>query len=299
MISLFYVCAPFAPWRNSMKRIAVFLYNTLLLSAGGAVCAVAVNGILIPKELLSSGMTGITLAIYYKFPVIPVWVMYLLINIPVFIIGLVSVGLRFVLYSLWGMVLYSFMLLTISCSLGIDDNMLAAVIAGGLNGVGVAVMLKSQGAPGGSEILSVIMNKFFCITLGTGAVIINSVVLLISYGFYPLEKVLYTLVFIVVSMRGTDYVFHGLSRRQAALIISDRWEEILRELTGVHKIGVTLLHGRGGYHETKKMVLYTVINRRMVSALKKAATDIDPNVFISIMNASDVTGVEVGNQPRW
>lgn len=282
-----------------MKRLYDFLYNTLLLSAGGAVCAISVNGILIPQEFLSSGMTGVTLAFYYKFPVVPVGVMYLLINIPVFILGLVFVGLRFVLYSLWGMLLYSAMLFVFNFSIGIEDRMLAAVIAGGLNGVGVAIMLKSYGAPGGSEILSVIMNKFFSISLGAGGVIINAAVLLISYSLYPLDKVLYTLVYIIVSMWGTDYIFHGLSRRQAALIISDKWEEILKELTDVHKIGVTLLHGRGGYHTNKKMILYTVINRRTVSALKKSATEIDPNVFISIINASDVTGVEVGNQPRW
>ena len=282
-----------------MKRLYDFLYNTLLLSASGAVCAISVNGILIPQEFLSSGITGVTLAFYYKFPVVPVGVMYLLINIPVFILGLVFVGLRFVLYSLWGMLLYSAMLFVFNFSIGIEDRMLAAVIAGGLNGVGVAIMLKSYGAPGGSEILSVIMNKFFSITLGAGGVIINAAVLLVSYSLYPLDKVLYTLVYIIVSMWGTDYIFHGLSRRQAALIISDKWEEILKELTDVHKIGVTLLHGRGGYHTNKKMILYTVINRRTVSALKKSATEIDPNVFISIINASDVTGVEVGNQPRW
>lgn len=282
-----------------MKRLGDFIYNTFLLSAGGAICAISVNGILIPQEFLSSGMTGVTLAFYYKFPVIPVGFMYLLINIPVFIVGLIFVGLRFVLYSLWGMLLYSAMLFVFNFSIGIEDRMLAAVIAGGLNGVGVAVMLKSYGAPGGSEILSVIMNKFFSITLGAGGVIINAAVLLISYSFYPLDKVLYTLVYIIVSMWGTDFIFHGLSRRQAALIISDKWEDLLRELTEVHKIGVTLLHGRGGYHANKKMILYTVINRRTVSALKKTAVEIDPNVFISIINASDVTGVEVGNQPRW
>lgn len=282
-----------------MKNFSAFVYNTFLLSAGAAICAVSVNGILIPQEFLSSGMTGVTLAVFYKYPLVPVWIMYLLINVPVFIIGLVFVGLRFVLYSLWGMVLYSVMLYLCDFRIDITDYMLAAVIAGGMNGLGVAVMLKSYGAPGGSEILSVIMNKFFSITLGAGALIINAAVLLVSCSIYPLDKILYTLVYIVISMVATDYIFHGLSRRQAALIISDKWEEILRELTEEHRIGVTLLHGRGGYHGNKKMILYTVINRRMVSALKKTTTDIDPNVFISIINASDVTGVEVGNQPHW
>jgi len=143
------------------------------------------------------------------------------------------------------------------------------------------------------------MNKIFSITLGTGAVIINCIVLLVSSQIFPMDKVLYTLVFIVVSTQATDFVFHGLSRRKAALIVSDKWREVLHELTNRHRVGVTLLSGHGGYKGTEKTVLYTVINRRTVSALKKAVMEKDPKAFIAIMVASDVTGVEVGNQPRW
>ena len=281
------------------KNMLDFSYNTLLLVIGGAICAVSVNGILIPQGFLSSGMTGVTLIIFYTYPVLPVAAMYLLINIPVFVMGGFFVGLRFVLYSIWGMAIYSFMLALLDVNIATGDNMLNAVIAGGLNGIGVAIVLRSRGSAGGSEILSVIMNKVFSITLGTGAIIINVIVLLVSSRIFPMEKVLYTLVYIVVSTQATDFVFHGLSRRKAAFIVSDKWREVLHELTDRHRVGVTLLSGHGGYHGTEKTVLYTVINRRRVSALKKAVIDRDPKAFIAIMGASDVTGVEVGNQPRW
>ncbi len=177
--------------------------------------------------------------------------------------------------------------------------MLNAVIAGGMNGIGVAVMMRSFGSAGGSEILCVVMNKLFYITLGTGAVIINAIVLFISAGMYPLDRVLYTLVYIVVSTRATDIIFHGLSTRQAVFIVSDRWKEIVAELKGKHKIGITLLSGQGGYRGTEKKILYSVVSRRTVSPLKKAVIEMDPGAFIAIMGASDVTGVEVGNQPHW
>ena len=279
--------------------IKVFSYNTLLLLFGGAICAVSVNGILIPNEFLSSGMTGFALIIFYKYSVIPVGVIYFLINIPVFVLGWFFVGFRFVLYSMWGMAIYTAMLFLLDFNLGINDNMLNAFIAGGLNGIGVAVMLRSSGAPGGSEIICVILNKFFSITLGAGSIIINAVVLLVSSLLFPIENVLYTLIYIFISGRVTDMVFHGLSKRQAALIVSDKWEEILYELNHIHKVGVTLLKGQGGYLGDDKTVLYSVINRKTVSALKKAVMDIDPKAFIAIMSASDVTGVEVGNQPHW
>jgi uncharacterized membrane-anchored protein YitT (DUF2179 family) len=279
--------------------IKVFSYNTLLLLFGGAICAISVNGILIPSEFLSSGMTGFALIIFYKYSAIPVGVIYLLINIPVFVLGWFFVGLRFVLYSMWGMAIYTAMLFLLDFSLGINDNMLNAFIAGGLNGIGVAVMLRSSGAPGGSEIICVVLNKFFSITLGAGSIIINAVVLLLSSLLFPVENVLYTLIYIFISGRVTDMVFHGLSKRQAALIVSDKWEEILFELNYIHKVGVTLLKGQGGYLGDDKTVLYSVINRKTVSALKKTVMEIDQKAFIAIMSASDVTGVEVGNQPHW
>ena len=283
----------------NLRILQSFFYNTALLITGGAICALSVNGILIPREFLSSGMTGVTLIIFYKYPVLPVGALYLLVNIPVFAMGWFFVGLRFVLYSLWGMFLFSVMLALLNYNMTTGDDMLNAVISGGMNGIGVAIMMRSFGSAGGSEILCVIMNKFFYITLGTGAVIINAIVLLISSRMYPLDKVLYTLVYIVVSTRATDIIFHGLSQRQAVFIVSDRWREIVAELKGKHKIGLTLLSGQGGYRGTEKKVLYSVINRRTVSPVKKAVIEKDPSAFIAIMGASDVTGVEVGNQPHW
>jgi uncharacterized membrane-anchored protein YitT (DUF2179 family) len=197
------------------------------------------------------------------------------------------------------MTLYSIMLYLLNFQIVISDKMLAAVIAGALTGLGVAIMLRSYGSGGGSEILCVIMNKFFSLTVGTGAIIINSIILLVSATLFPIENVLYTFVFMAVSTRVTDMVFHGLTRRKAVLIISDEWKEIVHVLTNIHKKGVTLINGQGGYNGDDKTILYSVLNRNDVSALKRIVTEIDPRAFITIMGASDVVGVDVGNQPHW
>lgn len=281
------------------KHLRDFIYNTFLLVLGSAVCAVAVNAFLIPHGFLSSGITGVALMIYYIFPVMPVGLLYFLINIPIFFMGWFFVGFRFVFYTVWGMFLYSVMLYLLNFQVVLPDNMLAAITAGVLTGVGVAIMLRSYGSGGGSEILCVIMNKFFSITVGTGGIIINSIVLAASFMLFPVDRVLYTFIFIIVSTWTTDMVFHGLSRRKAALIISGEWEKIARTLTSVHKKGVTLINGCGGYEGGDKTILYSVVNRRDIPLLKRTVLEIDPNAFITIMGASDVVGVDVGNQPHW
>ncbi|NLH40824.1 MAG: YitT family protein [Planctomycetes bacterium] len=123
--------------------------------------------------------------------------------------------------------------------------------------------------------------------------------LAVAVALFPLEAVLYTLVYVAFSSRITDAVFHGLTKRQAAIIISDRWEEIARELTAVHRIGITRIDGWGGYQGTGKTILYSIINRKNMSLLKRVVLDKDPSAFVAIMTAEDVTGVDVGNQPHW
>ena len=139
----------------------------------------------------------------------------------------------------------------------------------------------------------------FLVPLGMGSMILNAAILAVAVVLFPLEAVLYTLVYVALSSRITDAVFHGLTKRQAAIIISDRWEEIARELTTDHRIGITRIDGWGGYQRTGKTILYSVINRKNMSLLKRVVLDKDPSAFIAIMTAEDVTGVEVGNQPHW
>ncbi len=281
------------------KKIIGFILSALALIVGSAICAVSVNGILIPNGFLSSGLTGVALIIRYFNPAVSVGIIYLLINIPIFILGWIFVGRRFILFTALGMIIFSIALHFVNFTIPVTDKMLSAVLGGAITGIGVAIMLKSYGSSGGSEIISIILYKYFSVTLGTGILIINAVIMTVSLFLFPLEKILYTLIFIVVSSKTTDMIFHGLTKRQAALIISEKWKEILEEITIENRIGVTLINGKGGYRGTDKTILYSVINRNKVAALKKMVTNIDKNAFIAIIEASDVTGVEVGNQPHW
>lgn len=276
-----------------------FINNTLLLTLGSAICAFAVNAILVPSNFLSSGMTGFAILIHYKWNFIPVGLCYLLINIPIFLLSLRLVSIRFVLYTAWGMIIYTVMLFVPIKELSINDKLLSAIIAGGTTGLGIAIMLRSYGSAGGSEMICIMIYKISGISVGTGSLIINAVLLGISAFIYPLVDVLYTVVFIFISARITDMVFHGLAKRRTVMIISEKWNEILSEIMRTNILRATILKGKGGYLESEKSVLLSVVKSRHVSLIKAMAIRLDPNAFITIMEASDVTGENVGNQPRW
>lgn len=282
-----------------MEKFRPYLKSIILLIIGSAISAISINGILIPKKFISGGLTGASMIIYYLNPTMTLGVIYMLINIPVFLLGWYFVNLRFIVFTSLGMLIFSIMLYFFKISIPIEDKMLATIVAGCITGVGTSIMLKSYGSSGGSEIIAIIFNKFFSITLGTGMIIINALIMAVSIYFFPIENVFYTLIYIVVTSKVTDKIFHGLSKREVAIIISDKWIEILESMKNECHIKVTVLNGKGGYCGADRTLLYTVINRHKAAHLKKIVTEKDPAAFIAIMEASDVTGVEIGNQPHW
>lgn len=281
------------------RKTIDFAYQFLLLAVGSVLCAVAVRVFVMPHGFLSRGLTGFALLICYLHPKLPVGAVYFLLNVPVFALGWHFVGRRFVLYSLLGMAIYSVALSLIRVDIAVQDPMLCAVIAGALSGIGAAIILRSYGSSGGSEVLCVIMNKLFSMTIGAGSMLVNALLLVLSAWLFPLEQVLYTLVFVFVSTQFVDKVFHGLAKRRTVLILSDRGREIAEVLTRSHGLGATLLAGQGGFQGADHPLLYSVVQRQDVSRLKRVVHEIDARAFITIMEADDVTGVEVGNQPHW
>ena len=282
-----------------MKKFLDYLASLLLLTLGSILCAFSVNSILLAHSFLSSGITGIALFIYYLNPFASLGIIYLLINIPIFIIGWFFVGPRFIFFTAFGMVIFSIMLQFVKFNIPVEDKMLAAFIGGGITGLGVGIMLKSYGSSGGSEILSIILSRMLSISLGTGILIINTFIMGLSLFLFPIENVFYTIIYIFVSSKMTDTIFHGMSKRKVALIISDNWEEILEFMTDKLGMRVTIINGIGGYEGGEKPILYSIMNRNKVLHLKKLVKEKDKNAFVAILDASDVSGVEIGNQPRW
>ncbi len=273
--------------------------QTFFLALGSALCAFAVKAFLVPLGFLSTGLTGAALIIYYQFPGLPVELLYLVINIPVFLLGWRLVSPRFVLYSLWGMLIYALMLNLINFQIPLNDPFLGAVVSGGLAGMGVAIILRSYGSTGGTEILSVILNKYFSLSVGAGSAVINGIVLTASVLLFPIETVLYAVVYAAVHLLTMDKIFYGLSGRKAALIISVKWRDLINDLAFQGKIGVTKISGSGGYQGDEKTILYSVFSRKDMAAVKKIILHRDPGAFMALMTAEDVTGIRVGNQPHW
>lgn len=275
------------------------IWNLFILTIGGIICAVAVNGILSPQHFLSSGFTGVALLIHYFFPSLSVGTVYLVLNIPMFIIGWSIVGRRFFIYSVVGMSIFSLALLAVHINIPIHDKILSALLAGIVNGVGSGIVLRSLGSAGGTDILSVILQKIFSIKLGTTVLVFNGVMLGIAAVILSLEGSLYTLVYLYVNTQVLNLVVMGLSKRKVVFIISDQWETLSEEILKKNRRGVTIIEGVGGYKREDKQILYSVIAFQDLPILKKMISKIDPDAFVVVMDTLEVMGARMGNQPHW
>ncbi len=152
-------------------------WNLALLVLGSLLCGVSINGILIPHRFVSGGVTGLALVIHYLLPPVPVAVIYVLANVPLFIAGWFFISRRFFLYSVVGMLLFAGAVAWVDIDVPIRDKLLAALLAGLIQGAGSGIILKSMGSAGGTDILSVILLQRFSIRLGTTVLAFNGIVL--------------------------------------------------------------------------------------------------------------------------
>lgn len=281
---------------KSLRRV---FWNLGLMALGGVLCAVSINGILIPHQFLSAGFTGVALVIHYLVPALPVSLLYFLLNIPLFALGWQYVGRRFFFYSLAGMIIFSLAMEWVQVSIPVQDKILSALLAGIIMGTGAGITLRSLGSAGGLDILSVIMIQRFSIRLGTNSLGFNSFVLAAGAIFFSLERALYTLIFVNVTSNILNLVVTGMSQRKAVFIISRQWKDISQKIMHEINRGLTIISGQGGYTGQEEEIIYTVVTFQELAHLKGMIKQLDPNAFMVVSQTLEVMGHRIGTQPHW
>ena len=281
------------------ESIKTILINISLMTAGSVLCALAINGILIPNQFLAGSVTGLALMVHFYLPQLPVGLVYFLLNIPVFALGWRFVGRRFFFYSAVGMLIFSIAILVIDIRIPVADKFLGALLAGIINGTGAGVMLRSRGSAGGLDILSIIAMKKYSIRLGSTILAFNAVLLTLAGFLFSIEAALYTLIFIYVSSKLMDLVVTGLNQRKLVMILSPNWKEIEQSILHHLRRGVTRVNSEGGYTSQPGIILYSVITFAELSRLKAIIRNSDPGAFVVITDTLEIMGGGIGNQPHW
>jgi uncharacterized membrane-anchored protein YitT (DUF2179 family) len=277
---------------------------------GSAVGGLGLSLFLIPFKASPGGAAGIAQIFYYFFN-IPAGLLMLLINIPLFIIGIIIFGKMFGVKTLWGIFTLSFFTDLFASerftgaaflkdfifrindqSVSFTNEIFLAVVAGGiLLGVGVGFVIKFNGSTGGSDIPALLLRKYFGLTVGTSYLIIDTFVIFgVGILFKDPNLILWGFISLYITTKGTDFIVEGMSYTKELFIISSKSDEIREFIINELDRGCTLLRGEGGYTGDEKDVIYLALHTRELPKVKGAVKNIDPMAFIVVNDAYEVMG---------
>ena len=266
------------------------LWNLFLITTGTFLLGVGVKAIAIPHGFITGGMSGLGLLIYYFTQTLTPGTWYLLVNIPVFILGWLFVSRRFFFYSLYGAAALTMAIDLISFTIPVKDPVLAVLAGGILVGSGAGIVLRSLGSNGGTDIIGVILNQKFSIPIGRFFFAFNLVLFSAGFSIMEIDSMLYSLAMSFLTAQVVDYFLSMFSQRKMVLVISEKSGDIAPLILGKLKRGATFLDGQGAYSGKPRKILMTVVNNLQLKRMEEIVFSIDPEAFMITENTFNVLG---------
>ncbi len=281
-----------------MQRRTESIVRAIPILVGSAIYAFGLHYFIIPNELMEGGLTGIALLLRYIFGFSPSLTI-LLLNIPLFVIGWRTFGLRTIAYTVVGTVGVSFFLWITSILIEQgwivpfrteQDFFLATLYAGVTLGIGLGIVFRFGGTTGGGDIIARLINKRKGWRMGQIILTFDACVIFASLLYIPREKVLYTLVAVFIASKLIDFIQGGALAAKAFTIVSEQSAALAQAITDRIDRGVTLFPAKGAYSNRDKVVIYCIVYRHEMRKLIALVRNIDPRAFMIIHDVQDVLG---------
>lgn len=279
-------------------NIKDYIVKYALVVLGSALFAAGFQFFLYPNSIIVGGVSGIAMIINFLTG-LPVGIMTIVLNIPLFIIAWKHFGGKFIIGSLVGMMLSS-LLVDIMATLDYSptgDMLLACLIGGAIKGLGLGIIYYAGATTGGTDIIAKFVRlRFPYINFGT-IVLLTDAVIIIAFAmiFDRVEAAMYAVIAMFVVSKVIDLVLYGIDNSSVCYIISENSEQLVKDITDKLHRGVTILSGEGAYSHRDKQVLLCVIKRTQIADIRKIIKNIDENAFFIVSDAKNVFGKGFGD----
>lgn len=279
---------------KKQKKLLSFILTYIMITLASAVYSLGFCWLYQPNGISVGGFTGIAQILNHLFPVLPIGVVTIVLNIPLFIIAMKMQGIKLFVNSLYCMVV---------CSVFVDvfpkiitfkpmnDLLLASIFGGVVVGISCGLLMKVSATNGGSELAARLLKyKFHHISVGKLCLYVDlAVIVCFAITFKKLESALYGVVSMYVLSLVVDFVVYGGTHAKMAHIISDKSEEIRKKLLDMN-LGVTMVQCRGGWRENDNRMIICAFRPQQIAAIKAAVAGIDPSAFVIVCDAHEVLG---------
>jgi len=257
---------------------------------GSAIVALSFNLFLLPNNIASGGVSGISTITANLFHWEPAFVQWAF-NIPLFIAGVIFLGKNFGIKTLVGTVFLPFVVFLSKDMEPWTTQPLLAALYGGIGiGLGIGIVFKGKASTGGTDLAAQIITKYTGMSLGKSVALIDGVIVITAAAVFSIEQGLYALLALFVTSKTIDIVQVGFGSSKMALIITDKQEEVREGILTKIDRGVTKLTAHGGYTDFERPILMCVVDQAQFTKLKLLVQTIDPSAFVIVMDASEVHG---------
>jgi len=279
---------------NTFRSVKKQTVPVLQIVLGCTIMGLSYSLFLIPQHFVPGGVSGLAIIINY-FIKLPVGAMIIVLNIPIFIFGLRTMGKKYVLKSLAGMLISSVMIDFFSQVLKVpaatDNKILASIYGGILLGIGLGIVFRGHASTGGSDIVGMVISKYTGISIGFGIMITDFIIISASgFAFQEIEAPLYGYIVLFLSTKVIDLILEGWTYSKLVIITSNRTVEIEQFILNTLERSGTALKSRSLYLNREGEIILTVIHRKQLAELRDFIKEIDPQAFVIINDTFDVLG---------
>ncbi len=274
------------------------LSDLVIITIGSAVFACSVSLVLEPFNIVPGGFTGIAMLIYSQWQGLSIGTLAFLLNVPLLALSFIFLGRKFLFYTAFGTMMSSIMI-NVTASFepwftpeNTTDRMLVAVAGGVLMGVGLGLVFLRGGTTGGSDIVSRLLKLLFPhVQMGRIMFAFDGCLVVVSMIVFRDKYVgLYATICLFISSQIMDALLYGLVTERVAYVISDKYEEIAKELDAQLGRGCTFLQGEGAYSRAPRTVILCALKRQQISLFKAIVVSVDPGAFFILSEANEVLG---------
>ncbi|MCL2671070.1 MAG: YitT family protein [Clostridiales bacterium] len=278
-----------------------------LLTIGGILLGISLQAVAITffyehAKIVTAGFTGIAMLIEYGMG-IPNWLMLIALNLPLLTLAYFKLNSRFALSTLFVIVLLSGLMALVKTTalreiklFGDPEadplaKLIYALFGGIVMGTGAAIVIRSGASTGGTEVISVMLNRKFSFSVGSISLPINIAIVLAQWVFFgDAMAAAISAIALFISTISFNNVLQGLNRTKTIFIISEHWEEIAPQVFEQVKRGVTLIPCEGAYSHRKKTMVYILARTMELARIRKIVQDNDPAAIVSIVDTREVLG---------
>ena len=275
-----------------MKRsVRDELLNVLLIAAGLLLATLGYRLYLIPNNVAPGGFTGIGQIVNHLLPEVGVGMVNLILNVPLFVLSLRSMGLGFGLRSLLSSVALSLLLDYLPVPAMTDDVLLSAVFGGVLCGAGFGLVLRGHATTGGSDMLASIVHRHVpALKVSVCLFAVDATVVIASGFVFDASAAMYALISVFVMNVVIDQVLEGPGLARSHIIITNHGEKMAERILKELDRGVTAIEAKGMYSGEGRTMLLCVVSRLEAVRLRSIVYSVDPRAFVIVQNVHEALG---------